>query len=380
MSYSVNDYAAMIGDQVRVAAYLEAMRRMITPDSVVVELGTGIGFFAVMACRFGAQRVYAIEPNDAIEVAREIAAANGCADRIEFIQDLSTNVTLPERAGVIVSDLRGVLPFWGDHFASIADARRRHLAPGGVLIPQRDTLWAAIVTAPKLYADFVEFLETRNCGLNMEAARKLVLNSWGKGRVAADQLLTEANVWTQLDYATIESPNVSAELNWNVTCAGEAHGVMVWFDAELAEGVGFSNAPGGGAAVYGSALFPFLQPVPVEVGDEVRVQLSANRVVEDYLWSWNTKIQQRQTLKAEFRQSTFFGTPLSPQQLRRRASEFSPTLNDDGRIVGFVLEHMTGAVSLGEIAEQLQAEFPARFANRQAALAKVSELSQQFSR
>ena len=378
--YSVANYGSMIADRVRMDAYVRALRQSVKPGSVVLDIGTGTGICALLACQLGARRVYAVEPSDAIQVAREIATANGYADRIEFIQDLSTNITLPERADVIVSDLRGVLPFLGSHFASIADARRRHLASGGALIPQRDTLWAAIVTAPKLYADFVEPWEVHNYGFNMQAARKLVLNSWGKGRVEPEQLLTEPKLWAQLNYATLEDVNAAAELEWTVAQSGEAHGVLVWFDAVLADGVGFSNAPGGGAVVYGSALFPFLEPVRLEAGDGVQVRLSANLVVDDYLWSWHSTIRRQGIVKAEFQQSTFFATPLSPLQLRRRASNFSPTLNDNGQIVSFILERMTGAHSLGEIAEQLLAEFPVRFANHKAALAKVSELSQQFSR
>lgn len=378
--YSVASYGSMIADRVRMDAYVLALRQSVKPGAIVLDIGTGTGICALLACQLGARRVYAVEPSDAIQVAREIAAANGCADRIEFIQDLSTNVTLPERADVIVSDLRGVLPFLGNHFASIADARRRHLAEGGVLIPRQDTLWAAIVTAPELYADFVEPWEQYNHGFNMQAARKIVLNTWGKGRVAAEQLLTEPGVWTQLDYSTLESANVSADLYWNAAQAGEAHGLLVWFDTVLADGVGFSNAPGGGAKVYGSAFFPFLEPVKLQIGDKAQVRLSANLVVEDYVWSWQTLIRGQGTVKAEFRQSTFFGTALAPAQLRRRASDFLPTLGEDGLITSFVLARMTGAISLGEIADQLLVEFPARFANRQTALAKVSELSQQYSR
>ena len=70
-------------------------------------------------------------------MAKEIAAANNCSDRIEFVQAMSTDVTLPERADVIVSDIGGMLPWFQKHIPAIADARRRFLAPGGVLIPQR---------------------------------------------------------------------------------------------------------------------------------------------------------------------------------------------------------------------------------------------------
>ncbi len=84
------------------------------------------------------------------------AAINHVADRIEFIEDLSTTVTLPVKADVIVSDMRGVVPLYGHHLPSIVDARRRLLAPGGVLIPRADTLWAAVVEMPERYAGIVD--------------------------------------------------------------------------------------------------------------------------------------------------------------------------------------------------------------------------------
>ncbi len=71
----------------------------------------------MLACRFGARRVYAFEPSPIIELAREIAAANGLADRIEFIPKMSTESSLPEPANVvIVSDVRGILPLFGKEF------------------------------------------------------------------------------------------------------------------------------------------------------------------------------------------------------------------------------------------------------------------------
>ena len=105
--YTIADYGAMIADAARMGAFARALGQAIKPGAVVIDIGTGTGICALLACRHGARRVYAIEPDDAIQVAREVAAANGYADRIEFIQAISTQVTLPERADVIVSDLGG---------------------------------------------------------------------------------------------------------------------------------------------------------------------------------------------------------------------------------------------------------------------------------
>src|SRR5437762_615249 len=103
--YTLSGFNSMIADRARTDAYARALRQVLRPGSVCLDLGTGTGFFAVLACQLGARKVFAIEPDAAIHVARQLAAANGCAERITFIQDLSTRVHLEERADVIVSDL-----------------------------------------------------------------------------------------------------------------------------------------------------------------------------------------------------------------------------------------------------------------------------------
>src|SRR5712691_7013924 len=149
--YDLLAYGAMIADEQRTDAYARALEARVTDGAVVADLGTGSGIMALIACRAGARRVYAIEPDDVIQVAREAAAANGFADRIHFIQATSTGLDLPEPVDGIVSDLRGALPFFGGGIAAVIDARNRWLTRGrGWLIAERDTLWASLVASPRL--------------------------------------------------------------------------------------------------------------------------------------------------------------------------------------------------------------------------------------
>ncbi len=176
--YSLSGYGRMIRDTLRMKAYVDALRYAIEPTSVVLDIGTGTGIFALLACQMGARKVYAIEPDDSIQLARQIAGDNGLAHRIEFIQDKSTRTTLPERADVIISDLRGVLPLFQQHLPAIIDARNRLLAPGGVLIPRCDTLWVAVVEGPDLYRVYVDPWGENNYGLDLQAARRITANTW----------------------------------------------------------------------------------------------------------------------------------------------------------------------------------------------------------
>ena len=374
--YSVAGYGQMISDAVRMDAYADALRRSVKPGAVVVDIGTGTGIFAMLACRYGARKVFAIEPSDSIQVAREIAQANGLADTIEFIQAKSTEVDLPERADVIVSDLRGILPFHQHHIPAIADARLRMLAPGGVLIPQRDSIWVTCVEARKSYERIARPWVGNDYGLNMQAAMLLVTSQWSSTTVKADQMVTGAGRLGTLDYTTVVEPDFAGAAELIATRAGAAHGLCVWFDAHLIEGVNFTNAPGSPGLIYGRAYFPWPQPLELRTGDAVAVALKADLVGDDYLWRWETHVEG----KVAFKQSSFFAEPLSLSRLRKTAASHVASLNEDGIIDQLSLELMREGKSLGDIARQLAARFPRRFARWQDALTHVGELSAKYSR
>jgi len=381
--YSIPAYGSMIADQVRMQAYAQALRQAVRPGCVVVDVGTGTGIIALLACQFGACRVYAIEPDDSIQVARETAIANGYGEKIEFIQDVSTRVKLPEQCDVMVSDLRGVLPPFEHHILAVVDARRRFLAPAGVLIPQRDTLWAAVVEAPEAYGRRVGPWGINGYSFDLRPAQRMASNSWGRERLKPEQLLGEPSCWATLEYATVESPDIDGEFRCTTIRAGTAHGLLIWFDATLADGVGFSNSPYTPETIYGGAFFPWSEPVELAPGDTVTVALKADLVGEDYVWRWDTHVldgAQPGQVKASFKQSTFFGAAVSATRLLRRASTYLPMLSEDGQIDQSILALTDGVSSLEEIARRVAARFPARFRRWEDALTRVAELSEKYSR
>ena len=383
--YSVSAYGFMIADTARMDAYADALRRAVKPDSVVLDIGAGTGIFSLLACRFGARKVYAIEPADAIRVAREIAAANGYSDRIEFIQKLSTEVTLPELADVIISDMRGLLPFLGRHISSVADARARLLKPGGTLVGQRDDLWAAIVEAEETYNEYLGPWDRYD--FDMTAARRIVTNTagWKIRKDTSEILLAEPRLWATLDYSTISDPNVAGELSFDCARDGTAHGMLVWFDATTAEGVGFSNEPGAEnpTRVYGRSFFPWTRPVELKEGDQVDARIEARLVGADYVYRWETKIRSSSEpgqIKAHFDQSTFYGEALSLDSLRKQSDAYVPELNPDGAMDHYILSQMSARTPIGEIAKQLTERFPGKFARWQDAMTRVGELARKYSK
>jgi protein arginine N-methyltransferase 1 len=310
--YDIYDHGRMIADRVRGDAYARAIASTVRPDDIVVDLGTGTGIFAVLACRAGARRVYAIEPAGIIEVARELAAANGCLERIEFLQSDSREIELTEKANVLIADLRGTIPFFAASLDALIDARNRFLLEGGALIPQRDILFAALAESPEAYAVHDQPWASRWEGIDLTPARRLTVNSMKKRMIEPVELISEPAIVVAIDYATIAATDFEATIELRATRDGIAHGFALWFDTLLAPDIGFSNAPDSAPTIYGRSFVPYESPVDLRQGDAILIDLGARFLndADDYLWRWNTILKKRDGEPRElFRQSTFFGHP-----------------------------------------------------------------------
>jgi protein arginine N-methyltransferase 1 len=380
--YSLEEYGEMIADSVRLNAYSEAIRRAVRPGDVVVDLGCGTGIMALLACRAGARRVYAIDPADTVHIAREIAAENGYAERITFFQSDSRRVELPERARVLVSDLRGVVPFYGDSLLVLQDARNRFLSSDGVLIPARDTLWVAIVDAGPQYERLVKPWARDTHGFDLAAARKAVLHSVLKERSSSLKIVAGPEPRMVLEYPRLDSPNtLQKAIMFHVKHSGAAHGLCVWFDTQLFEDVGFSCAPGEPDTIYGRLLLLWPEPVDLIERQEISVQLCAKLVGQDYVWCWTTEVGGRSGVPPKrFEQSSFFGAPVTPERLRRRAAGFVPSLGEEGMAERFMLNLIDGQTPLEVIARRAAERFPRLFKRWEDALARAAQVAERYSR
>ena len=380
--YDLRDYAGMIADEVRMRAYSDALTRHVTPGCTVLDLGTGVGLHAMMACRLGAAKVFAIETNDAIQVAREHAVANGYADRMVFIHKRSELVSLPAPVDVIVSDLRGALPLFGRHVATIADARQRFLAANGVLLPACDRIFAALVEAPSQYGRLVGRWTADAHAFDLSAARSRAVNAWYKERLAGDQLISAPAHWWTVDYSLAFATRVTNDLTFVATRQGNLHGIALWFDAEISSGIGFSNAPGASRTVYSQGFFPLPRAVDIAEGDVVTCRITAAPVGDEYVWIWHTRVfagSEDLVPKAQFEQSTFAGHLFARDDLQKRAHSYVPATGGEAAVERSILAHFNGRTSLGDIATLLRAEFPARFQSWEEALTRVGNTSVAYS-
>lgn len=373
---TLHAYGQMLSEEGRIRAFDQAIRAALVPGSVVLELGTATGLMALWAARTGARHVHAVEPDPSIALARQCARDNGLADRLTFYQTHSASLTLSERADLLIEDMRGGMPCYKTHLLDVMDARARLLSPDARMINQRDTLFVTVATAERLSRQVHSAWDGARWGLDLSAVARLAPNCFVKHRCSQEDVLAEARLWAEIHYPTVSSPHVRGGAELVINREAVAHGLALWFDAELFGGFRITNAPTAPPQTYGSAFLPWPVPTPLLTGDRVAVKLDAVFTGSDYEWNWASTVWRdgHSAPVAQFKQSTFQGRPLSPQSLAKKTAAFRPQRSDTAQLQHFLLTHMDGTATNAELATALRLQFPNAFPTDAAALARVVEV------
>lgn len=312
---SIDGHRGFIADTLRVEKFRQALAQVVRPGAVVADIGTGTGILALLACEAGAARVYAVERGPIIGLAREIAAANGWADRIHFVRAASASAAIPEPVDVVVADLIGPFAFEPGLFDVLADARARYLKPDGHTVPSRITLHVAAAESASLRAE-LDFWRGRPAGLDMtaayERARKTVHNQF----LPPHALITPPAGAGSHALPTTGVPAIRVDARVRATRDGVIDALAGWFDAELAPGVSITNAPDRPDRINRRLLLLPVSPgISVSAGDAVEFSLRLKP--HTWVYRWQVRHASAAGELRTFDGSTFEGLLLSREDLTR---------------------------------------------------------------
>jgi protein arginine N-methyltransferase 1 len=348
------DYLHFLADAPRVDAFRRAIEAATSPGQLVLDLGTGIGTYAMFAARAGC-RVLAVEDLPVIDVARGLAADNGLADRITFLRGRSERLEPPQRADVLVFEDFAPYLYHPETAEILLDVRARWLKPDATSIPRSIRLFAAPVCCPHTYRALTPWPDDSVYGLELGRLSSEVLNRTHAASWGTDVLLGEPVALARVDPLALDPFGLDREVGWAATKSGELHGIGLWMDLELADGVLYSNAPSGRSGGWSQQLLPFVEPLDIQAGEEVvaRVMTLGPSPRTPAWWSW------RVTAASGKREgNTFRGTPLSSSRLRQAFLERRPKLTARGRHCRDALELMDGSRTIAEVARELLDRYP----------------------
>lgn len=268
-------HRTLIADRVRNQAFHAALAALIRPgETVVADIGAGTGLIGLMAAKLGAREVMLYEAAEVAGVAHAVLRANR-AKACHLMPCHSTEMEDPPRVDVVVSETLGNYAFEENIIDTLADARRRHLKDGGVLVPARIRQFAVPVVSDRIHRELTVWDEV-GFGLDLSPARTMSLNNAYVRSFAADDLLAgggAAKVW---DTVTLGSDTKSArkgEVSWTVEAATTVYGFAYWWEADLVEGITLSTAPGAPRTHWEQLYFPILRPIALDAGESVLVTL-----------------------------------------------------------------------------------------------------------
>jgi len=271
----------MLADRRRVRDFGEAVRAVVQPGDVVLDLGTGTGLLALFACRGGARKVYAVEQGYIIDVARQIARQNGLGDRIVFIQGHSTEVDLPESVDLIVTETVGSFGLEEQILKNLSDARRRFLKPGGRLLPDRLDLFLAPTEEGGHYRRWggeiredwdLDFAPLADLGKHVSQG---LWADPGKFLGSPQKLLS-------CDFYQDQSEKVQGEVQVEVVRQGEIAGWVGWFAVRCERRLVTSTEPPVPGSSWENVFFPIGEPVAARPGDLVCLRMR----LDDPFWTW----------------------------------------------------------------------------------------------
>ena len=286
-------HARLLADVHRVDAYERAIRRLVKPGDVVLDLGCGTGILAMLAARRGA-RVHAVESMAVAGLAEELIARNGLADRVTVHRADARTLAPIEPVDLVVSDFLGCF-LVDDRMLPAVAAAGRWLRAGGRFCPSQVELMIAPVgdlalTEIDVFAD--DFY-----GLDLRAAQRYAVGHCHRVSLAPSQLLAAAqryHLYAPPDPAPILDENVQ----FSMARAGRLRGVAGWFRAELAPGVLLSTEPGV-ETHWGQYLFA-IPTVDVLPGDVLAVRLALGERGGDATWQWSGSIARGGVTLASF--------------------------------------------------------------------------------
>lgn len=347
----LDEHFGYLSDEHRLDAYCRAVAAVVRPGMTVVDLGCGSGILGILCLRAGAARVIAIDATPMLEAARMAYAEAGFAGRVTFIRGMSTMISLPEQADVVICDQVGYFGFDAIIAEYLEDAQSRFLKPSGCAIPRRLRLELAGVESERCY-EAVSRWKAESLPAEFRTIGTVAENEKHPVTLERGEVMTQAAALGEIDLRA-ETPDY---LSWRaeIECQrdGVLHGVAGWFQCELADDIWMTNSPLSDTRIQRpQAFLPVAEPVKVGAGDRVRCTIMARP--QEELLAWVVEAGGRRQS-----QSTWNSMMLGSQDLRSGDPDAVPRLRREGEARRAILGYCDGVRSVAEIEAKMLKEYP----------------------
>lgn len=240
----------MIADSARVIPYKKAITQAGKehPNKIWVDVGAGLCPLSLLAAKTSKpKKIFSVEQvTSTLNLAKKIVAAQTPAirNKIEFIQGLSFDIDLPEKADILITETIGNFGVEESMFALLNDAKKRFLKKDAITIPAEIEFIIVPIESQRCYQR-VNFWKKNQCGLDFSGIVSHAASTVYHHRVLPKELLSKPK---KMGAVTLDGPNLIPEKltlqsSHIVQRTGELHGFVGWFRARLYKNIFLSNDP-----------------------------------------------------------------------------------------------------------------------------------------
>lgn len=304
----ISYYRMCLDDPPRINAYRQAIRKVIQPGDIVLDLGCGFGTYGMFAAQAGAKYVYGVDPSNVIGTAMELAKRNGYDKIIQFFQTRSDDFHPPQRVDLIVTEFFGAAALELLLTPTLSQAVRQCLKPGGRVIPQAVQMYVAPFENHERYQSDIGNIQRRAYGLDFSLTTGMMANEVSSTWLTKGGRLAKPVLFEEAQLPCPHSTALNSSMAFDCEKRGTIHGFAVWFDLDLVDGVRLSTAPNKRQLAWGQYYLPLERPIPITSGERVRLDLSVKMGGDDQVW-WQWKGHRLKGVKSRptyaFKQNNF---------------------------------------------------------------------------
>ena len=352
MCYStLKGQKSMALDKKRNRAYFNALSKIIKTDSVVLDLGAGLGLLGFFSAKLGAKKVYLVEPENIIGISKEIALNSDWSEKIEFVQGKVEDISLPEKVDVIISVFTGNFLLTEDLLPFLFHTRRKFLKDDGILIPESASMMAVPITSASYYKDTIEIWSKPHLEIDLSICRNYANNTvfYPRNELRESIYLSNPKEILNLDFYTADNISCKSEVQFKINQTELCHGICGWFDMRLGK-KWFSTDPHKSTSHWSPAFLPLDPPVKVKKGDNLNLQISRMPYGE---WNWSIGINDNIQ-----KHSTFYSLPLTSKSITKASLDFKPKISEKGNAAMYVLSNLDASNSIKDIAQGVTRNYP----------------------
>ena len=361
MSYSdLQGQQNMFGDELRNRFYFEAIQKTVNHESVVMDLGAGLGLHGFMANSCGAKKTYLVEPTQTLDLTKKVVQANSLTEKIECISGTIEKAVLPEKVDVIISVFTGNFLLTEDLLPSLFYARDKYLRQGGKMIPDRANMVIVPVSSPEYYEKKIDFWLNSAYNIDYSPVRKYAANTlyYDGSKNRKSHFLAEPSTLLELDFMTANEAECRSKIKIEITEDGTMHGCLGWFDARVGE-KWISTSPVKEQMHWRQVFLPLDNPISVRKGDFISFELIRPEFGD---WTWlfehNGKRQKH---------STFLSQPQKMKELLKLTDGYKGNLSQKGKATQEVFKLLNGKSTTKNIITELLKKYPQYFTDEKQA-------------